>query len=179
MSEKTPQDYARELIDMYRSNRQEISEEITPTVSRDIEPVATEADDKANFQDGNGGLQINVTAFDRLYPVPNVSVTVFTGTPENMTVVENGITDQSGKSIIFNLKTPLKSQSQQAEHDGGLPYSEYNISVKSDGYVPQIIMNIPVFSGVVSLQSIDLLPISAAGGHTSTQIIDEENKYNL
>lgn len=178
MSEKTPQDYARELIDMYRSNRQEILEEVMPTVSSDIESDITDTADKSTFQDGNGGLQINVTAFDRLYPVPNALVTVFTGTPENMTVVKTGTTDQSGKSEIFDLSTPLKSDSQQVE-ESTVPYFNYNILVQSDGYVEQIVKNIPVFSGVVSVQGIDLLPVSAAGGHTSPQIIDEETKYNL
>ena len=96
-----------------------------------------------------------------------------------MTILDSDMTDESGKSRIFSLKTPPGSDSQQSDNGGEKPYATYNISVKSDGYVEKIAMNVPVFSGVVSVQGIDMLPISAAGGRTSPQIIDESNQYNL
>lgn len=173
MSEKTPQDYANELLRMYRENAQAISEPpaaILPTV---VPPPPNV------FEDGTGGMQVNVTTLGRLYPVKNALVTVFTGEPQNMTVIETDITDESGKSGVFNLKTPPRADSQQAENGGAKPYASYNVSVKSDGYVQQIAMNVPVFSGVISVQGIDLLPIATAGKNTSPQVIQEGNNYDL
>ncbi|MBQ8741294.1 MAG: hypothetical protein IJY79_07070 [Clostridia bacterium] len=183
MREKTPQEYARELMEMYRANW---SQTVQNTASVNTNEVLTEASrvatpitDEAVFEDGTGGLAVNVTTLRRLYPVKGATVTVFTGTPNTPTVIETDVTDESGKSGIFNLKTPVTAESQQAENGGVLPYASYNISVRSDGYVEQIAMNIPVFSGVISVQGIDLIPVAAAGGHTQPQIIEGGNDYNL
>lgn len=184
MREKTPQDYANELLQMYRANAvanrnplpiNEITE-LSPAVTNETYTPPEIGD---VFEDCTGGIQVNVTTLRRLYPVKGALVTLFTGEPLSQTVIETDITDESGKTGIFNLKTPPKSDSQQSENGGQLPYANYNISVKSDGYVEQIAMNVPVFSGVVSVQGFDLLPISAAGGHTKPQIINEGNNYNL
>ena len=175
MSKKTPQDYANELLKMYRENSNALA------VSN-VNPSHNQAFPKPSapqFEDGVGGLQVNVTTFGRLYPVKDALVTVFTGDNDNKNILETSSTDESGKSDIFKLKTPPSFDSQQAKTNSEPPYSKYNISVKSDGYVEQIAFNIPVFSGVVSVQGIDLLPISAAGNHLSPQIIQEGNNYNL
>ena len=176
MRKKTPQDYANELLRMYRENGKAISEMEKPVA---LPTLSSNVQTKPVFEDGTGGLQLNVTTLGRLYPVKDALVTVFTGEPQNMTVIETGVTDESGKSGVFNLKTPDAAQSQQANDGGTAPYARYNVSVRSDGYVEQIAMNVPVFSGVISVQGIDLLPLSAAGKNTAPQIINEENKYNL
>ena len=176
MRKKTPQDYADELLRMYRENA--IPSQTVPVATEIGQPLSLR-DEEIQFEDGTGGIRVNVTTLRRLYPVPNALVTIFTGNPNNMTVIETGTTDQSGKSGIFNLKTQLKEDSQQAQTGSPPPFSTYNVSVKSDGYVEQIAMNVPVFSGVISVQGIDLLPVSAAGGHTEPQIINEANDYNL
>lgn len=178
MADKTPADYARELLEMYRAVPHDT--QIVPTAApADPPPQTVVIPNPNNFEDGTGGMQVNVTTLRRLYPVGGAMVTVFTGAPDNMTVIETDTTDESGKSGVFKLKTPMRQESQQPEANGILPYSSYNVSVKSDGYVEQIAMNVPVFSGVVSVQGIDLTPIAAAGGHTSPQIIEGGNKYNL
>lgn len=175
MREKTPQDYANELMKMYRENAGAINE----LQNKISVPVAQTNLSEPIFPDGTGGIQVNVTTIGRLYPVKNALVTVFSGGRDNMTTLDSDATDESGKTKIFSLKTPPSAESQRSDNGGEVPYSTYNVSVKSDGYVEKIAMNVPVFSGVVSVQGIDLLPVAAAGGHTSPQIIDEDNKYNL
>ena len=177
MREKTPQEYADELLKMYRANEEAISEIDAYEAKRSSAKL--ELSKQPTFEDGTGGIEVSVTTLNRLYPVKNAVVTVFTGRVDNMTVVESSVTDESGKSGIFNLKTPSRVDSLQANNGDETPYASYNISVKSDGYVEQIAMNVPVFSGVISVQGIDLLPMTAAGKHTSPQIFNEENKYNL
>lgn len=180
MREKTPQDYARELMEIYRANSSQIAQSNQlQTALPDDNSVSAPRSTESVFPDGVGGLTVNVTTLRRLYPVKGAVVTVFTGKGEAQTVIETDITDESGKSGVFNLKAPVKSESQQAESDGVIPYASYNVSVRSDGYVEQIAMNVPVFSGVISVQGIDLTPVSAAGGHTAPQIIEGGNDYNL
>ena len=175
MRDKTPQDYANELMKMYRENAGAINE----LQNKIAIPVAQTNVSEPTFPDGMGGIQVNVTTVGRLYPVKNALVTIFSGAHDNMTIIDSDMTDQSGKTKLFNLNTPPSAESQRSDNGGELPYSTYNISVKSDGYVEKIAMNVPVFSGVVSVQGIDLLPVTAAGGRTAPQIIDEDNKYNL
>ena len=175
MQEKTPQDYANELLKMYRDNANLLEAVEKPrSIGAFSKEVVT-----PQFEDGTGGLQVAVTTLGRIYPVSNARITVFTGEGKNKMTVETGVTDQSGKSGVFNLKTPLSAVSQQYTNDGETPFARYNVSVQSDGYVEQIAMNVPVFSGVLSVQGIDLLPITAAGKNVAPQIIDEGNNYNL
>lgn len=164
MHEKTPQDYANELLQMHQAR----------SLKNGSAPVAAPI-----FQDGTGGLQVNVTTLNRLYPVKGALVTVFTGPFSDPTVVDVGITDDSGKSDVFTLPTPPRSESQQSENGGEIPYANYNVSVRSDGYVEQLALNVPIFSGVISVQGFDLISIASAGSHTKPQIINETNDYNL
>lgn len=176
MQKKTPQDYANELLKMYRDNMESISNVVAYEQQNSTK---TDNVDQPGFRDGIGGIQVNVTTLQRLYPVKNALVTIFTGTKDNMNVIETDITNESGQSGVFKLETYPRADSQQSENKEHLPYMSYNVSVRSDGYVEQIAMNVPVFSGVVSIQGMDLLPISAAGSKTSPQIINQSNEYNL
>ncbi len=168
---KTPKEYADELIKLYREKAVAAQAEILPA------PTVVVTDSLAET-DGSGGLLVNVTTLRGLYPVDGALVTVFTGERSNMQIVEIDTTDESGKSKTFILSAPPRAQSQQ-ESDNKKPYSSYNVSVRSDGFVEQIAMNIPIFSGVVSMQSIDLVKNTVAGKNTSPQIIEGGNNYEL
>lgn len=167
MAEKTADEYARELIEMYNRAR---SAEMAQSVA------AEQNEDK--FQDSTGGLQVIVTTLRRILPVEGAVVTVFTGENNNRTVIETDVTDNSGKSGVFKLRTPAKALSESAAAEG-IPYALYNVEVKADGYVTDIYMNMPVFSGVVSVQNVDLLSIPAAGNNTAPRIFDERPDYDL
>lgn len=167
MAEKTAEEYARELMEMY--NRARTAE---PTQSTVEEPTDN------RFEDSSGGLQVAVTTLRRVLPVEGAVVTVFTGESDNRTVIETDVTDNSGKSGVFKLRTPAKAFSESAAAEG-IPYALYNVEVKADGYVTDIYMNMPVFSGVVSVQGADLISIPAAGNNTAPRIFDERPDYDL
>lgn len=175
MQKKTPQDYANELLKMYRENAN-VLDQLEKSIPTDPEPSQPNT---PSFADGMGGIQVVVTTVDQLYPVKNALVTIFTGQPANAVVIATDTTDQNGKSSVFYLNAPPVADSQQSKTDGSLPYANYNISVQNDGYVEQIAMNVPVFSGVVSVQGINLLPLTTAGKNQQAQIINEGNNYNL
>lgn len=176
MAQKTPEDYARELIKLYRDKKSAEAEE---NLNIGYKSQNFQTSNKSEFEDGVGGLIVNATTIRRLYPVEGALVTVFTGNPDSMQIVKIDTTNESGKTDVFNLKTPLKSESQQSDNGGKVPYADYNVSVRCDGYVEQIIMNVPIFSGVISVQGADLTPVTAAGKNTSPQIINGTGKYDL
>ena len=65
MREKTPQEYANELMKMYRENTQAITE-----IKRPVElPFIASNQIPPTLDDGTGGVQVNVTTIGRLYPV--------------------------------------------------------------------------------------------------------------
>ncbi|MDO4607649.1 MAG: hypothetical protein Q4B40_00470 [Clostridia bacterium] len=173
---KTAQDYADELLKLYRekgSKQEAVQQPQTKAV-----PTVAPAEMPPEVLDGSGGLLVNVTTLRGLYPVEGALVTVFTGTRDNMQIVEIDTTDQSGKSKTFAFSAPPRAESQQ-ESSNKTPYSSYNVSVRSDGFIEQVAMNVPIFSGVVSMQSIDLVKNTVAGKNTEPQIIEGGTNYNL
>lgn len=177
MREKTPQEYAQELLRLYRESHQDEAPE-PPKKEEAVPAAAPMPQDVETVPDGTGGLMVNVTTLRGLYPVPRALVTVFSGERRDMQIVEMDTTDESGKSKIFRLKAPPRAESLQ-ESDNKTPYSSYNVSVRSDGFVEQIAMNVPIFSGVISMQSIDLVKNTVSGQNTEPQIIEGGNNYNL
>ncbi len=143
--------------------------------ARAVPTAATAENETAR---GSGGITVRVTTLKGLYPVPDATVTVYSGQGENKTVLDTSTTDESGKTPVFRLETPSKALSESA---GALelPYANYNISVAADGFVEHISLNVPVFPDVVSVQTVDLMQAAASGGNMAPQITDEGQKYEL
>ena len=171
MDRKIVEKYKNEMLSMYRATR------AVPTVSEaDMQaPVTPQASEE---DDNTGGLVAIVTTIRNLYPVPNARVTVFTGNIEDKQVIATDVTDSSGRTGIFRLKTPSRQLSQQADRNA-LPYSVYNMMVEADGFIDNIHLNIPVFSGVTSLQRSDMILIETAGVDKDAQIFNEGERYDL
>ena len=161
MAEKSIEEYKNEMMQMYAAARAD-------------QPPYSEN----KYEDSVGYLQANVTTLRRVLPVEGAVITVFTGDNGNRTVIETDVTDDSGKSGVFSLKTPAKAFSESAAATQR-PYALYNLEVKADGYVDRVYLNIPVFSGVTSVQNVDLVSIPAAGSNTSPDISDEMPDYDL
>lgn len=151
--------YKKELLDMYKN-----ANKVTQT-------IADETDDSL------GRLIVSVTSFRETYPVANARVVVFTGDYENMAEVDRSITDQSGKSKIFSLPTAARDLSLSAGSTEPV-YTSYGIEVTADGYAKEINLNLPIFSGVTSLQNVDLTLLSAQNGNDEN-INDQSENYNL
>ncbi len=167
--------YKNEMINLYRTGK---------TVSVQTVPMPTasmttpDAEAQTPVPDSKGGLVAIVTTLRRLYPVTNARVTVFSGNIEDKQIIATDTTDESGRTGIFTLDTPSKSQSQQADRNA-LPYASYNMLVEADGYIDNIHLNIPVFSGVTSLQGSDMMLIETAGADKDAQIFNEGIDYDL
>ena len=151
--------YKKEMLDMYRK-----SDKAVKTV--------------ANAPDGNNGrLIVSVTSLRENYPVANALVVIFTGEYENKTEIDRSLTDISGKSKVFTLPAPERNLSLNA---GAVEpvYTTYGVEVTADGYAKEINLNLPIFSGVTSLQNVDLTLLSAQNGK-GENINDQSENYNL
>ncbi len=165
--------YKEEMLNMYRSVKPQNAVYQEPAKAV---PVQTEI--KPPMTDQNGGLLAVVTTVDRLYPVSNAKVTIFTGELDNMNVLDTDFTNDSGKSKVFVLPTPAKQLSLESENTQ-IPYASYNMLVSNEGYLDNIHLNIPVFSGITSVQGSNLMLRETAGTDMNANIYDEAQKYNL
>ena len=129
----------------------------------------------------SGGLTASITTPRGIKGVPNAKVTVFTGTPENYEIIAEYVTDSSGKTGTFLLPTKEKALSEQADTSAlkVIPYSLYNVAVSADGYAKQLNLNIPIFSGVTTLQNIDITSLSTYNQANEPIIQDEMPQFNL
>ena len=166
--------YKSEMMNMYRLGKTKSAiQNVTPVVS-EITPQSKTPNNPQN----KGELVAIVTTLRSLYPVENAKVTVFTGNTDNMQVLGVKFTDQSGKTDAFILETPERSESLNSQNKE-IPYAVYNMMVEADGYLTNIHLNIPVFSGVISLQRSNMMLLETAGENKGPQIFDEGQKYEL
>lgn len=174
MNKEIFEKYKNEMLEMYQKAQQNKILNNPPPMKDQPLPVSAPVD-PPNDQTGN--LLGVVTSFNSLYPLENAKVTVFKGEYENKEVIDTDFTDQSGKTKLFLLPTPDKSFSLSPNLNQP-PYALYNMAVESDGFLTNIHLNIPVFSGITSIQRSDMI-LDADQNGNEPQIFDEGQKYNL
>ena len=157
--------YKKEMLDMYSKAK--------PTIQ-----INQNSPDTTASPSGNGSLSAVVTTLREIYPVKGAKVTIFTGNYNNMDVIDSGFTDESGKSPVFILTTPDKELSE-SPGISDKPYSSYNMLIEADGYLDNIHLNIPVFSGVQSVQKSNMMLFETAGENKGPQIFDESEQFTL
>ena len=168
--------YKNEMLRMYASaNNQNMASQTQNQQETPSQPLENRPQ---NTEQTQGNLLAVVTTIRTLYPVPNAKVTVFSGDYRDMNVIDTSFTDQSGRTKDFSLPTPEKQLSLESANTV-IPYAVYNLLVEADGYVDNIHLNVPVFSGVTSIQSSNLMLKETAGVNMDVQIFDESQKYDL
>lgn len=176
MDKSLIESYKQEMLKMY-SNRIKTATDAVSNVP-DVPKTDNTAVTAPDSETATGRLQGIATSIRGLYFVPNTKVTVFTGTPENMQVIDTSVTDENGKTKVFTLPTPAKAQSLSPQNQA-IPYALYNMMFEADGYIPNIHLNVPVFPTVTSRQTSNLLLLETAGVNKGPRIFDELQNYNL
>ena len=129
-----------------------------------------------------GGLTVAVFTARGALPVAGATVTVTDGEGDGA-VLRTATTDRSGKTPRFIL--PSRAASESLSPDAKeRPYAVYGIRVVKDGYYTHENSGVPVFAGVNSLQSVEMIPLSLYGSDserpdgnlffTSEQTLDGE-----
>lgn len=170
MDESIIEQYKRQMLNMYRSSNS-VQTQMPAEEVRVPEPERPQPD-------GNGQLIAIVTTLRTLYPVPRAKVTVFRGDINEPDIIATDYTDESGRTDAFILDAPPRAISQNANSDS-IPYASYNMMVEAEGYITNIHLNIPVFSGVTSLQHSNMMLYETAGADKGPQIFDEAQQFTL
>lgn len=167
----------KNLIERYKTEMLNMYKRVKP-VNASIPGVNTDVPERNEMSQTSGGLIAIVTTLRTLYPVKNAKVTVYTGEGDKTEVIDTDFTDESGRTKEFILPAPERALSMDSENTE-IPYAKYNISVTAEGYRDNIHINIPVFSGVTSLQRSNMMLLETAGLNKGPQVFDESQKFDL
>ena len=114
-----------------------------------------------------GYLTVRVSTAGGAIPLENAAVNIRGGDIDDSDVIYALTTNSDGLTPIVSLPTPPRSASQ-APQNTAPAYAVYNIDVFATGYAPAFFHNVPVFSGITSVQPAAMIPLPS---------YDAENAY--
>lgn len=168
-----PIDVAR----MLRENCARLAGNATPeqrTRCRDINDFLA-----ANNESGT--MRVEAFSGDRSFGIGSARVMIFVELPSGNVAVFDGLTDIDGVTQSVRLPAPPReiSQSPQTGANARLPYAVYSVYVEHPAFVRSVFSNVPVFSGVESIQPVRMLAKSPGMGEPEPIVVDETNANTL
>lgn len=119
----------------------------------ELPPIDTQSDQV-------GYLKVSTTSADETIPLANVSVLISKKFDDHEEMLYSLTTNDNGKTEIVELPAPPKKLSESPNENHNLkPYAEYNISAYLNGYYQVINSTVPIFSGITSIQKINMIPL--------------------
>ena len=101
---------------------------------------------------------MNVRTGDDSSAVAGASVNVTAVVDGKRLILASGETDGSGVSPRFSLPVPDLENSQTPGPDER-PYNLFDVSVYAEGFFRARSVDVPVFSGITSVQNFNLIPV--------------------
>lgn len=126
-----------------------------------------------NANPDTGTLKVETFASDRAFAVPSARVMVFLPLDSGNVTLYDGITDISGSSERIILPAPPRSLSSTPNNGKALPYSTYTVYIEHPSYVRALFSNVPVFSGIESVQPVQMLAKVAGLSEPDPIIVNE------
>lgn len=118
-----------------------------------------------------GSIVIQVYIAGGAVPVSGARVVVWDA---DNTFRAEDVTDISGKTKKFYLDVPPDKYSQSPlENSGDLPYGLYNIRVEKEKFYTREFLNVAVFSGIESIQKVNLEPLDANATEEDLIVVNE------
>ena len=107
----------------------------------------------------SGSLRIRAYTAGGALPVPGALVRIRGAEEDNRFISRTLITDRDGLTKKVDLPAPSASYSLTPGSDEA-PYSVYDIEIIAPGYYTKRIDGLTVFSGIESVQLINMIPTS-------------------
>lgn len=105
----------------------------------------------------NGTLTVRTYTSSAQLPIEGAVVTVTQPTDNGTRLLASRITDRSGNIAPISIATPERSQSLSAGTSA--PFTQVDITVDFPDYERILVENAQIFSGVVTQQELELIPI--------------------
>lgn len=147
-----------------RENLDDIDMDIVPIQPAQTPDGTMSTADRYNAEEenfdtftGEGYLSVQVVTANGALPVRDAVVTI-KKVENGKTVYEKTLlTNESGNTETVTLPTPNKSLSENPEF-ADIPYADYQVQVTANSYMTVMIEKVPVFSGILSIQPVSLIP---------------------
>lgn len=116
---------------------------------------------------GIGYLAVRVTTARGAIPLEGARVQV-RRLPENPSLasqdlISSAVTGRDGKIPLIPLPAPPKEESLRPSDGKEKPYAVYLLEIRLEGYHAQTYNGVPIFDGVIAVQTVDLIPLSENG----------------
>ncbi len=135
--------------------------EIAAMTSDDISytnnPLPEDYTDKYNE---TGYIRVKASSSFQALPIKNAAVVVSKTIDGQTYVLYRETTDLSGLTPNMPLPAPDDKSSTSPAGTGEPRFASYDMVITREGYVPVIYRSIPVFSGVVTVQPVQMVPQS-------------------
>ena len=105
-----------------------------------------------------GYLVVRVSTARGAIPLEDATVSIRGSTEQNSGVVYSLETDASGLTPRLPLPAPPRANSLTPNQD--VPYSLWSIDVFCKGFITARYESVPVYAGITSVQSAELVPLS-------------------
>lgn len=125
-------------------------------------------------QKGTGRLRVQVYASDQVYPISAAEVLVY---DKNGKEVFRGYSNASGIVSNILLEAPAKVYSDAPSFVR--PYAQYDITVKHPRYATRKYIGVPVFPGIESIQTVQLVPSELVSENYEVTVESEPNALLL
>lgn len=122
-----------------------------------------------------GTLRVQVFAADQVYPIASANVVVTENEKDD--VLFQGYTDSSG--IIDNILLPAPSREMSEAPTRLKPYAQYDVTVSHPRFAERKYIGVPVFDGIKSIQTVQLVPTTNGNGQSQTVTESEPNDLLL
>lgn len=106
-----------------------------------------------------GYLIVNTRTARGAVPVEAVQITVTERSGAESSVVSAVKTNRSGST--FKIRLPASPRKNTESPNSGSPCALYNIDADCDGYYPVRNVGAQIYSGVTSVQPVELIPLAA------------------
>ena len=110
------------------------------------------------MSDGFGSLAVQ-TLIGNALPVEGAVIRITGADDSNKDTVYSVRTDKDGKTPSVILSAPKKSLTVIPQTED-VPYSVYDLEITADGFYTQKFYGVPVFTGVESVQTVNMIPYS-------------------
>lgn len=120
----------------------------------------------------NGYLTVRVSTASGAIPIEAAAVNIRGGDIEDSSIIYALSTNSDGLTPTVSLPAPPRTASEEPQNSIP-PYAVYNIDVFAEGYSPAFFHNVPVFSGINSVQPVILLPFIENAKYDNSQHINE------
>lgn len=104
-----------------------------------------------------GYLIIRAFTASEALPVPNVIVRIYSADEINLGSDFSIKTGRSGQTERITLEAPDKAYTL-VPNSPEQAYSTYNVELSADGYQPKTLQNVSIFSGVLSILPVEMVP---------------------